>query len=66
MTALMTGTQFTGRGAGGASIDQVIAGKVGRQTRFRSLQLGVSQESFGESIQRTMTWAGRDRALPLR
>ena len=68
MSALMTGTQFTGRGAGGASIDQAIAQslatKPGGETRFRSLQLGVSQESFGESIQRNMTWAGRDRALP--
>ena len=32
--------------------------------RFRSLQIGVSQESFGESVQRNMSWAGRDRALP--
>ncbi len=64
MSALMSGTQFTGRGAGGASIDQVIAAKIGGETRFRSLQLGVTQESFGESIQRNMSWAGRDRALP--
>jgi hypothetical protein len=69
MSALMTGTQFTGRGAGGPSIDQAIAHALankpgGVETRFRSLQLGVSQESFGESIQRNMTWAGRDRALP--
>ena len=27
MSALMTGTQFTGRGAGGPSIDQVVAAK---------------------------------------
>ena len=33
-------------------------------SRFRSLQIGVSQESFGESIQRNMSWAGFDRALP--
>ena len=64
MSALMTGSQFTGRGAGGASIDQAIAAKVGGSTRFRSLQIGVSQESFGESIQRNMSWAGYDRALP--
>lgn len=64
MSALMTGTQFTGRGAGGASIDQAIAAKVGGDSRFRSLQIGVSQESFGESVQRNMTWAGYDRALP--
>jgi hypothetical protein len=64
MSALVTGTQFTGRGAGGASIDQMIAAKIGGQSRFRSLQIGVSQESFGESVQRNMTWAGYDRALP--
>jgi len=38
MSALMTGTQFTGRGAGGASIDQVIAqsitSKTASETRF--------------------------------
>ena len=60
----MTGTQFTGRGAGGPSIDQAIAAKIGGDSRFRSLQIGVSQESFGESIQRNMSWAGYDRALP--
>ena len=64
MSALMTGCGFTGRGAGGASIDHIIAGKVGGQSRFRSIQVGVSQESFGESVQRNMSWAGYDRALP--
>jgi hypothetical protein len=28
------------------------------------LQIGVAQESFGESVQRNMSWAGYDRALP--
>src|SRR3989475_8986466 len=28
MSALMSGTAFTGRGAGGPSIDQIIAGKI--------------------------------------
>src|SRR5450631_628258 len=64
MSSLVSGTSFTGRGAGGPSIDQVIASKIGGETRFRSLQIGVSQESFGESIQRNLSWAGRDRALP--
>ena len=64
MSALMTGTSFTGRGAGGASIDQAIASKIGGDTRFRSLQIGVSQESFGESVQRNMSWAAHDRPLP--
>ena len=64
MSALVSGTSFTGRGAGGPSIDQLIASKVGTQCRFRSLQIGVCQESFGESIQRNLSWAGHDRALP--
>jgi len=64
MSALVTGKPFTGRGAGGASIDQAIAAKIGGDSRFRSLQIGVSQESFGESIQRNMSWAAYDRPLP--
>src|SRR6266481_1165381 len=64
MSALVSGQPFTGRGAGGPSIDQVVARKLGEESRFRSLQIGVSQESFGESIQRNLSWSGRDRALP--
>src|SRR5712692_4138675 len=64
MSALVSGTSFSGHGAGGASIDQLIAAKIGGESRFRSLQVGVRQASFGESIQRNMSWAGRDRALP--
>jgi hypothetical protein len=64
MSALISGQPFTGRGAGGPSFDQVIAQKVGGDSRFRSIQIGVSQESFGEAIQRNMSWADRDRPLP--
>ena len=64
MSAVVSCEPFTGRGAGGPSLDQVIAGKIGRDSRFASLQVGVSQESFGESIQRNMSWADRDRPLP--
>lgn len=64
MSGLMSCTPFSGRGAGGPSIDQVIAAKIGGESRFRSLQIGVAQESFGESIQRNMSWSGYDRALP--
>ena len=64
MSALMSGTSFSGRGAGGPSVDQVIANKIGSDSRFRSIQVGVCQESFGESVQRNMSWAGRDRPLP--
>jgi hypothetical protein len=64
MSGLMTCTRFTGRGAGGPSIDQAIATRIGGESRFRSLQLGVAQESFGESIQRNMSWSEFDHALP--
>jgi hypothetical protein len=64
MSGLMTGTDFTGRGPSGPSVDQIIAAKIGGNSRFRSLQIGVAQESFGESMQRNMSWAGYERALP--
>ena len=64
MSAVVSCKTYTGRGAGGPSIDQVIAQKIGGETRFRSLQVGVCQESFGESIQRNLSWADRDRPLP--
>ena len=64
MSALMTGTVYTGRGAGGPSIDQMVAAKIGGASRFRSLQIGVCQESHGETIHRNMSWAGHNRALP--
>src|SRR6202161_4256565 len=47
MSGLMTGLNFTGRGPSGPSIDQIIAGKIGGDSRFRSLQIGVGQEFFG-------------------
>ena len=64
MSGLMTGTDFTGRGPSGPSIDQIVASKIGGNSRFRSLQIGVAQESFGESMQRNLSWAGSERALP--
>jgi hypothetical protein len=64
MSALVSGTSFTGRGAGGPSIDQTLAAKLGGETRFRSLQIGVCQESHGESIHNNLSWAGYDRSLP--
>ena len=64
MSGLMTGTHHTGRGPMAPSIDQLIATKIGDDSRFRSLQIGVSQESFGLSMQRNMSWSGYERALP--
>ena len=64
LCGLMTGTAFTGRGASGPSIDQILAAKIGTKSRFRSLQIGVAQESHGENVHRNMSWAGFERALP--
>jgi hypothetical protein len=64
LCGLMTGTAYTGRGAAGPSIDQILAAKIGTKSRFRSLQVGVAQESHGENVHRNMTWAGYERALP--
>src|SRR5229473_2302632 len=64
MCGLMTGTAYTGRGASGPSIDQILAGRMGAKSRFHSLQIGVAQESHGENVHRNMSWAGFERALP--
>ena len=64
MSALISCTPYTGRGPGGPSFDQILARRLGDNTRFRSLQVGVTQESFGGSIQKNMSWAGPDRPLP--
>ena len=64
MSALMTCTRFSGRGPGAASLDQVVARRFPFNERFRSLQVGVSQECFGGAMQKNMSWAGPDRPLP--
>src|SRR5277367_3550356 len=37
MSGLVSGEGFSGRGAGGPSVDQVIAQQIGNNSRFRSL-----------------------------
>ncbi len=64
MSALVSGEKYSGTGAGGPSIDQVVAGEIGGNSRFQSLQIGVCQESFGTSMQRNMSWSAKNRALP--
>jgi hypothetical protein len=64
LCALMTCTRLTSTGPAAPSLDQVVAGKIGGNSRFRSLQIGVSQESFGSAVQKNMSWAGPNRPLP--
>jgi hypothetical protein len=64
LCALMTCTPLTSSGPAAASVDQLMARRIGDTTRFRSLQIGVSQESFGGALQKNMSWAGPNRPLP--
>jgi hypothetical protein len=64
LCALMTCTPLSSSGPSAASLDQTLAAKVGGNSRFRSLQIGVSQESFGGAVQKNMSWAGLNRPLP--
>jgi hypothetical protein len=64
LCALMTCTRLSSTGPSAPSLDQVLAGKIGGNSRFRSLQIGVSQESFGGAIQKNMSWVGPNRPLP--
>lgn len=64
LCALMTCTRLNSTGPSAPSLDQVLAAKIGGNSRFRSLQIGVSQESFGGALQKNMTWAGPNRPLP--
>ena len=64
ISGVTTCTPFTGHGAGGPPAARPSRPRIGQQSRFSSIQIGVSQESFGESIQRNMSWAGFDRPLP--
>ena len=64
LCALMTCTRLSSAGPSSPSLDQNLAGKIGGNSRFRSLQIGVSQESFGGALQKNMSWAGPNRPLP--
>jgi len=64
LCALMTCTPLTSNGPAAASVDQLMAHRIGDTSRFRSLQIGVSQESFGGALQKNMSWAGPNRPLP--
>jgi uncharacterized protein DUF1552 len=64
LCALMTCTPLTSNGPAAPSVDQLMAQRIGDTSRFRSLQIGVSQESFGGALQKNMSWAGPNRPLP--
>jgi hypothetical protein len=55
------GAMLTNGGGGvtnGMSVDQFIAGHIGADSRFQSLELGVLTDPWGASIQTRMSYAG--------
>src|SRR5260370_18359526 len=60
----MTCHGLSATGPGAPSLDEMRDRKIGGNSRFRSLQIGVSQESFGGAIQKNMSWAGPNRPVP--
>jgi hypothetical protein len=64
LCGLTTGTAYNGRGATGPSIDYLLGKTIGAKSRFQSLQIGVAQESHGETVHRNMSWAGYERPIP--
>src|SRR4029077_16120876 len=60
----MTCTRLSSAGPSAPSLDQLLAAKIGDNSRFRSLQIGVSQESFAGATRTNLSWAGANRPLP--
>jgi hypothetical protein len=57
-----TGAGITKTGAGGQSVDQMIAEKVGAETKFKSLPLAIGKVS--DPRLSNISWAGVDRPVP--
>lgn len=62
MAAMLTGG--TGGATAGASIDQYIAGAIGGDDRFPSLELGVQTSAWGGSVQTRMSYRRAGEMVP--
>ena len=62
MADMLTGGGGGGGGggdvSGGMSLDQFVADRIGGQTRFSSLELGVQTSAWGGSVQTRMSYKG--------
>lgn len=58
MAAMLTGSGGAADESAGLSIDQYVAGKIGQDTRFASLEFGVQTSAWGASIQTRMSYSG--------
>ena len=64
MAAMLTGGGGAGTESGGASVDQFVAGRIGGDTRFPSLELGVQTSAWGGSVQTRMCYRGPGEFVP--
>ena len=58
MAAMLTNGDGPGSISGGMSVDQFIASRIGQESRFPSLELGVLTDPWGASIQTRMCYRG--------
>lgn len=58
MAAMLTGGGGGGTATGGFSVDQYVASRIGGDTPFPSLELGVQTSAWGGGIQTRMSYRG--------
>ena len=61
MSAMLTNGY--GSGTLGRSVDQVVAGHIGLNDRFSSLEFGILTDPWGASIQTRMSYSGHEQWL---
>jgi hypothetical protein len=64
MAGMLTGQGTAGNEGQGASVDQYIASKIGGDSRFASLELGVQTSAWGENRQTRMCYAAGGAYVP--
>jgi hypothetical protein len=58
MAAMLTGGGGSSTATGGFSVDQYVASRIGGDTPFPSLELGVQTSAWGGSVQTRMSYRG--------
>ncbi|MGZ5971362.1 MAG: DUF1552 domain-containing protein, partial [Polyangiales bacterium] len=64
MAGMLTGQGTAANEGQGASVDQYIASKIGGDSRFASLELGVQTSAWGENRQTRMCYAAGGAYVP--
>lgn len=64
MAAMLTGGGDASSATKGMSIDQLVAGKIGQNDRWASLELGVQTSAWGGNVQTRMSYAGPGVYVP--